>query len=69
MNETYEVWVMMNNQNDVITEEYDTPEKALEEMTDKWGYTLDHLRENCFTLNKLLCTDGQWLECLEEIEY
>lgn len=67
METTYTAWVMMSKDNDVITEEYETPEGALDEMLAK--YTVEELHEAGFTLNKLLCDDKCWLECLDEIDY
>ena len=64
---TYEAYVMMNADNDVITEEYDTPEEAIAELEEK--YTIEEMHEAGFTCNKLLCADGCWLECLEEVDY
>lgn len=64
----YAVWVMMDSENEVITEEYTTSIEALYEMLDK-GYTIKEMHENGFTLDKL-ATDGKtWIECLEEIDY
>lgn len=67
METTYTAWVMMSKDNDVITEEYETPEGALNEMLAK--YTVEELHEAGLTLNKLLCDDKCWLECLDEIDY
>ena len=67
MENTYEAWVMMNADNDVITEEYDTPEEAVAELEEK--YTIEEMHEAGFTCNKLLCDDKSWLECLEEVDY
>ena len=67
MASNYEAWVMMDTENGVISEEYDTPEEVLAEMQKK--YTIEEMHKNGFTLNKLLCSDEQWLECLDEIEY
>ena len=64
---TYEAWVMMNADCDVITEEHGTPDAVLAEILEK--YTVEEAHENGFTLNKLLCDDKCWFECLEEIEY
>ena len=63
---TYEAYVMMNADNDVITEEYDTPEEAIAELEEK--YTIEEMHEAGFTCNKLLCDGKCWLECLEEEE-
>lgn len=63
----YETWVMMNSDNDVITEEYDSPEGAVDEMLGK--YTIEEMHENGFTLNKVLADGKCWLECLDEIDY
>lgn len=67
MEKTYTAWVMMSKDNDVITEEYETPEEALNEMLAK--YTVEELHEAGVTLNKLLCDGKCWLECLDEIDY
>ena len=64
---TYEAYVMMNADNDVITEEYDTPEEAIAELEAK--YTIEEMHEAGFTCNKLLCDGKCWLECLDEIDY
>lgn len=64
---TYEAYVMMNADSDVITEEYDTPEEAIAELEEK--YTIEEMHEAGFTCNKLLCDGKCWLECLEEIDY
>lgn len=64
---TYEAYVMMNADNDVITEEYDTPEEAIAELEAK--YTIEEMHEAGFTCNKLLCDGKCWLECLEEVDY
>lgn len=67
MEKTYTAWVLMNGDNDVITEEYETPEEALSEML--VNYTVEELHEAGVTLNKLLCDGKCWLECLDEIDY
>ena len=67
MNNTYEAWVMMDTENGVVSEEHNTPEEVLVEMKEK--YTIEEMHENGFTLNKLLCSEGHWLECLDEIDY
>lgn len=64
---TYEAWVMMSSDNDVITDEYDTPEEAIAELKGK--YTIEEMHEAGITCNKLLCSDKSWLECLDEIDY
>lgn len=67
MEKIYEAWVMMNSDNDVITDEYDTSEEALNEVLEK--YTLEEARAAGFTLNRVLCDEKCWIECLDEIEY
>ena len=57
---TYEAYVMMNADNDVITEEYDTPEEAISELEEK--YTIEEMHEAGITCNKLLCDD----KCLKK---
>lgn len=64
---TYEAWVMMNADNDVITGEHDTPQGAVNELKDR--YTIEEMHEAGFTCNKLLCSNDAWLECLDEIDY
>lgn len=66
-NKQYIAYVMMSDDNSVMTDEYETPEEALNEMLGKMS--IDELREYGYTLNKLLCENGFWIECLEEIEY
>ena len=63
----YKAWVMMDGECGVISEEHDTPDAVLTEMQQK--YTIEEMRENGYTLNLLLCSDQQWLECLDEIDY
>ena len=67
MNNTYEAWVMMDTENAVVSGEHDTPGEALIEMWKK--YTIEEMRENGFTLNKLLFSEGHWLIRLDEIDY
>lgn len=67
MNNTYEAWVMMDTENGVVSEEHNTPEEVIAEMQEK--YTIEEMHENGFTLDRLLCSDNCWLECLEEIDY
>lgn len=67
MKNTYTTWVMMDSNNDVITEEYNTPEEAVNELLAR--YTIDEMHEAGITCNKLLCDDKSWLECLDEIDY
>lgn len=68
MNEQYETYVMMDSENGVISEECETADEVLAEMRGK-GYSRDAMHTLGFTLNKLLCNDHTWLECLEEIDY
>lgn len=49
METTYTAWVMMSKDNDVITEEYETPEEALTEMLA--NHTIEELHEAGVTLN------------------
>lgn len=64
---TYEAWVMINADNDVITGEYSTPEEAVSELKDR--YTVDEMHAAGITCNRVLCDEKSWLECLEEIDY
>lgn len=66
MANTYEAYAVMDNQAMVMTDEvHDTPMAALNEMLNR-GYSMEEMHENGFTLVKLLCEDGKWIECLEE---
>lgn len=65
--ERHEAWVMMDANNDVITKECDTPNEALSKVL--MFYSMDDIKGNGFTLNKLLIEGNVWLECLEEIPY
>lgn len=64
---TYETWVMMNSENDVISEEHETSDEVITEMLEK--YTIEEMHDNNFTLNKLLCDENTWIKCLNEIDY
>lgn len=64
---TYTAWVMMNSDNDVITDEYNTPDEAVNELLNK--YTIEEMHSAGITLNKVLCDEHSWLECLDEIYY
>jgi hypothetical protein len=68
MNNNYKVWVMMNSDLDVVTEEYETSDEALNEMLDR-GYTTDELHEGNYSLVQILSDGKCWLECLDEIDY
>lgn len=46
---TYTVWVMMSADNDVITDEYGTPEEAVNELLEK--YTVQQMHETGITCN------------------
>lgn len=61
----YKAWVLMDNENSVITEEYDTPEEAMK------GYTEKEMHDNGITCCQLLIDDnnGCWLECLQEMVF
>jgi hypothetical protein len=59
----HKAWVLMDSENSVITEEYDTPEEAMK------GYTEKELHEAGITCCQLLCDDKCWYECLEEITF
>lgn len=68
MKYAYTTWVMMNSDNDVVSEEHNHPEEVISEMKER-GYTLEDMREMGLTCNKLLCDENSWLECLDEYEY
>lgn len=61
--ETYSAWCGMI-ENDVITEEHETLSEAIDEVETK--YTKEEQKALGVTYCRLLCTAGQWLECLEE---
>lgn len=61
--ENYIAWCGMI-ENDVITEEHETLSEAIDEVETK--YDKEEQRALGVTYCKLLCTAGQWLECLEE---
>lgn len=61
--ENYVAWCGMI-ENDVITEEYETLSEAVDEVETK--YTKEEQKALGVTYCRLLCTAGQWLECLEE---
>lgn len=64
---TYEAWVMMSADNDVITEEHDSPEEAIEELKNR--YSIEEMHAAGITCNRILADEKCWLECLEEIDY
>ena len=64
---TYEAWVVMDTENSVMTEEHETEAAARAEILEK--YTEEQAQENGFTVCRLLCSEGQWLECLEEVVF
>lgn len=61
--EKYIAWCGMI-ENDVITEEYETLSEAIDEVETK--YTKEEQKALGVTYCRLLCTAGQWLECLDE---
>ena len=61
--ETYSAWCGMI-ENDVITEENETLSEAIDEVETK--YTKEEQKALGVTYCRLLCTAGQWLECLDE---
>ena len=61
--ENYVTWCGMI-ENDVITEENETLSEAIDEVETK--YTKEEQKALGVTYCRLLCTAGQWLECLEE---
>lgn len=63
----YEAWVAMDNESNVISEEYETIEELKTAMYNT-GYFPDIAEADGITLCKVLCTTGTWLECLEEIK-
>ena len=66
---TYTSYAIMDDQTTVMTGEvHNTPEEAIEEMTER-GYTVEEMRQNGFSLVKILCEDGNWIECLKELDW
>lgn len=61
--ENYVAWCGMI-ENDVITEEYETLSEAIDEVETK--YSKEEQKALGVTYCRLLCTAGQWLECLDE---
>lgn len=61
--EKYIAWCGMI-ENDVITEEYETLSEAIDEVETK--YSKEEQKALGVTYCRLLCTAGQWLECLDE---
>lgn len=64
---TYKTWVMMSADNDVITDEHDSPEDAIAELKDR--YSIEEMHAAGITCNRILANEKSWLECLEEIDY
>lgn len=66
---TYTSYAIMDDQTTVMTNDvHNAPEEAIEEMTER-GYTVEEMRQNGFSLVKLLCEDDNWIECLEELDW
>lgn len=65
MHKTHKAWFLMDNENSVITEEYDTPEEAMR------GYTEKEMHNAGITCCQLLIDsdNGYWLECLQEMVF
>lgn len=63
-----EVYVMMNADNDVVSEEYNTKEEVITEMIER-GYTITEMHEAGFTLNSVLSDEKCWYECTGEYDY
>lgn len=61
--EKYIAWCGMI-ESDVITEEYETLSEAIDEVETK--YSKEEQKALGVTYCRLLCTAGQWLECLDE---
>lgn len=61
--ENYVAWCGMI-ESDVITEEYETLSEAIDEVETK--YSKEEQKALGVTYCRLLCTAGQWLECLDE---
>ena len=63
----YTAWVIMDEDR-IVGGEHETSGAAVTEMIES-GFTREEMLKNRFTLNKVLCEEGCWIECLEEIEY
>lgn len=63
-----EVYVMMNSDNDVISEEHSCIESVINEMTER-GYTVNEMHEAGITLNSVLSDGKCWYECTGEYDY
>lgn len=61
--ENYIAWCGMV-ENDVITDEFETLSEAVDEVETR--YNKDEMKAAGITFCKLLCSAGQWLECLDE---
>lgn len=64
---TYEAWCVMDGASSVVSEEHLTAEDAVKEMLDR-GYDPVQMHTDGFTVCRLLCSEQQWLECLEELD-
>ena len=51
-------------ESDVITDEFETLSEAVDEVETR--YTKEEMKAAGITFCRLLCTAGQWLECLEK---
>lgn len=63
-----EVFVMMNSDNDVMSEEHNNIESVINEMIER-GYTVDEMHKAGFTLNSVLSDGKCWYECTGEYNY
>lgn len=61
--ENYIAWCGMI-ESDVITDEFETLSEAVDEVETR--YTKEEMKAAGITFCRLLCTAGQWLECLEK---
>lgn len=61
--ENYVAWCGMN-ENGVFTEEYETLSELVDDV--EIMYTKEEMRAAGITFCRLLCSEKQWLECLEE---
>lgn len=65
MENTYEAWVIFDGDAMVVSDEYDSPYGAINEMLSR-GYTNDDLRKGGYTCCKIISNGKCWLEVEEE---
>lgn len=62
-----EKWCVMDNECYVVGEEtYSTVDELFNNFLG--NYTIDEMKENDFTICKVLCEGNCWVECLEQYQ-